>query len=278
MYVDNVDAVGNSATAFMDTWDDSTNPTIKSRLRLINAANPAQTVEWDVSVVANSTGYRTITLANGVGTGTLTNGATFMFDNSRSGNAGATGANGATGASGSAGGTGATGATGAAGGATDFVHTLTADENHLNNTSQNNWFFSNPGASLAANRTYEFEGWLMGTNAGTNNWALQIGFAGAAAATLTRIQWFALGNKPAANPSMTQFTSTVAANVTGAGFTGGNFNIFVKGIAVTSTAGVLQPVFQYNTAPGAGGTIKRGSFFRFRDIGSDSFVSQGTWP
>ena len=208
------------------------------------------------------------------------------------GSPGADGATGATGPSGSAGTTGATGvtgatgsvgATGAAGGNTDFIHTLILDENHLNNTNPNTWFFSNIAATLIANRTYEFEGWLFVTNTGINSWAIQISFGGNAANNATAINFLVIGGKggtAAASSATIGRRSTISAvSAMSASTTPGDATVYVKGILTTSaSAGAFSPQFNYSATPGAGGTVKRGTWFRIRDIGSNSFVTQGTWP
>jgi collagen type VII alpha len=113
LYIDNTDAGAATVTGIIDTWDDSTS-TINGRLRIKNLAG-TEWVEFDVGTVTDSTGYRTVVLSAGVGSGAFTNGGTFFITFSRTGDLGTTGATGPTGVTGATGPTGVTGATGPTG-------------------------------------------------------------------------------------------------------------------------------------------------------------------
>jgi hypothetical protein len=74
-YIDNTDADGISATAVLDTWDDSTN-TVRGVLTIRSKTNAAIRHTYNVTgSVVDGTGYRKLTLAYVGGSGTLTNGA-----------------------------------------------------------------------------------------------------------------------------------------------------------------------------------------------------------
>lgn len=115
LYIDNADAGAATISGIVDRWDDSTN-TVRGTLRAQKENNPAIWAEWSVTgSVVDSTGYRTVTLSNGAGSGAFTLADVFAFSFSRAGDAGAVGATGPTGVTGPTGPTGVTGATGPTG-------------------------------------------------------------------------------------------------------------------------------------------------------------------
>lgn len=91
-YFDNLDAGGSSTTTWLDTFDDSTT-TAKGNLLARGVTTPSA---WAVFAVTGSvvdgTGYRKLTLTVIASGGTWTNGDTFAFMFSRTGDKGADGA------------------------------------------------------------------------------------------------------------------------------------------------------------------------------------------
>jgi hypothetical protein len=105
-YLDNTDVNGTTVSTIFDLWDDSTS-TVRGSLRVEKVGDSSVWAEWNVTgSVVDSTGYRTLTITGGSGSGTFTAGDAFALNFLRSGDKGDTGATGATGS------TGATGATG----------------------------------------------------------------------------------------------------------------------------------------------------------------------
>jgi hypothetical protein len=76
VYFDNLNNGGESVAAWLDTFDDSGNSTLRGYLHLFDAVDP--TTIFHVYAVSGSvtdgTGYRKITIAHVVGAGTFTNG------------------------------------------------------------------------------------------------------------------------------------------------------------------------------------------------------------
>lgn len=93
-YLDNVDVNGTTVSSIWDRLDDSTN-TVKGVLRFQAANNANVWAAFEVTgTVVDGTGYRKVTLANGVGSGAFTNGVEFTITFFRSGDVGATGSTG----------------------------------------------------------------------------------------------------------------------------------------------------------------------------------------
>lgn len=75
MYIDNNERGGTSATAWVDSWDDTGNSTLRGHLVITDINTPTIFYIFAVSgSVVDSTGYRTVTIAYVSGAGTLTNG------------------------------------------------------------------------------------------------------------------------------------------------------------------------------------------------------------
>jgi hypothetical protein len=120
LYIDLLDALGVDFAAYIDTWDDSSNPSSKGYLTVRSNANPDTTISiWRVTAVVSPSGYRQISVA--FISGTLpSNGEACTIEFTRTGDQGATGPTGVTGTAGATGptgptGTGPTGPTGTAG-------------------------------------------------------------------------------------------------------------------------------------------------------------------
>lgn len=114
MYIDNLTVEGTDVSAFLDTWDDSSS-TVKGYI-VINSNTNADVTYciFSVSAVADSTGYRTVTVAHVAGA-LPSNAEDCVVSFIRTGDIGTTGATGPTGPQGTAGVTGATGPTGPTG-------------------------------------------------------------------------------------------------------------------------------------------------------------------
>lgn len=113
IFVDNLDAVGSTQTGWYDTWDDSTNTTVKGTLT-IQGSSAAVTNVFNVTAIAAATGYYKITVTYVSGT-LPSNNDVCVMSFARAGNLGATGPTGPTGPTGATGVTGPTGPTGPTG-------------------------------------------------------------------------------------------------------------------------------------------------------------------
>lgn len=92
LYFDNLDALGNSATAFLDATDDSTNTALRGTLTFVNVNTPTDILIFNVTgAVVDGTGYRKVPVAWVQGS-LPSNGATLAVSFARTGNKGADGA------------------------------------------------------------------------------------------------------------------------------------------------------------------------------------------
>lgn len=95
LFIDNVDLNSASATAWLDALDDSTNPSNKGRLTIVQADNAANFVAFLVTgAVIDATGYRRVPVSWIAGNGTLSGRCALTF--SAAGNKGADGSGGDT--------------------------------------------------------------------------------------------------------------------------------------------------------------------------------------
>jgi hypothetical protein len=103
IYIDNLDQLGTTQTAWYDTWDDSTTTTTRGVLTLYSRDTGTVVNQFQVTgAVTANVGYYTIPVS--YITGTLpSNGALLAIEFSRTGNLGAQGAQGATGPQGAQG-------------------------------------------------------------------------------------------------------------------------------------------------------------------------------
>jgi hypothetical protein len=93
LYIDNVTANTATISAIVDSWDDSTNTALRGTLYFTQLSDPAKWLQLDVvGAVTDSTGYRTVVVANGVGGALPDNGASVGIVFSRAGNKGSDGA------------------------------------------------------------------------------------------------------------------------------------------------------------------------------------------
>lgn len=114
-YIDNADAAAADITAWLDAFDDSTNP-VRGTLIFRGVTNPTAFAIYVITgSVVDGTGYRKLTLTHAASGGTWTDGHTFAMSFARSGDTGNTGATGPTGPEGATGPAGATGPEGPTG-------------------------------------------------------------------------------------------------------------------------------------------------------------------
>jgi hypothetical protein len=113
IFIDLVDGDGVTQTAFIDSWDDSTN-TVEGTLVIQGRTTGTSVATFNVTGVTSATGYRKISVTYISGTAPANNNGC-VIDFSRAGDVGAQGAQGATGAQGPQGAVGPQGATGATG-------------------------------------------------------------------------------------------------------------------------------------------------------------------
>ena len=99
IYVDNLDTNGDDISAFVDTWDESTNST-KAKLTLRQANDATKWAIFDVTAVADSTGYRTVTVSHVASNTLFDSGEILVLYASFVGDVGATGSTGSAGSNG----------------------------------------------------------------------------------------------------------------------------------------------------------------------------------
>lgn len=94
IYFDNQDADGNTVTAWLDTFDDSTDTSSKGFLTFTDVASPSTKIGFNVtgSSVVDGTGYRKVTVTHSFGTTLFTDAHRLSVTFSRTGNKGTDGA------------------------------------------------------------------------------------------------------------------------------------------------------------------------------------------
>ena len=92
LYIDNAEAGGASVTAWLDSFDDSTNVSSKGTLDFVAINDPTIWASFRVTgSVVDSTGYRTVTLSAGTSNGTWVDGMAVGVSFTRAGDKGADG-------------------------------------------------------------------------------------------------------------------------------------------------------------------------------------------
>lgn len=92
LFFDNLDALGNSATAWLDTFDDSTNSALRGTLTFVNVNSPLDVIIFNVTgAVTDGTGYRKVVVTYVQGSLPI-NGVTLGVTFARTGNKGSDGA------------------------------------------------------------------------------------------------------------------------------------------------------------------------------------------
>ena len=94
LYIDDTNADSVSVTAWLDALDDSTNTAHKGVLRVVKKTDSSKFADFQIVSVADSTGYRTVTVTYIVGNSTFANTDNLFITFSRSGNVGAQGSTG----------------------------------------------------------------------------------------------------------------------------------------------------------------------------------------
>lgn len=91
-FIDNNGPGSQSATAWIDSWDDSTNTTHRGTLIIIQANDASKWALFTVGTVTDDTGYRDVGLTYVAGPGGFDNAATCVLSFFRTGNKGSDGA------------------------------------------------------------------------------------------------------------------------------------------------------------------------------------------
>jgi hypothetical protein len=92
LYIDNLERNGSSITAWLDSFDDSTNTALRGTITIVQLSDPTKIAVFNVtSAVVDGTGYRKVPVAYVSGPGGFTNAAVLAMRFSRTGNAGLNG-------------------------------------------------------------------------------------------------------------------------------------------------------------------------------------------
>lgn len=119
--ISELDDDGNTISALLATWDDSTS-TIRGKLEIRDPATPTNFAIFNITgTITDAGAYDTFVIAYVTGAGTFTNGLAIHVSFAIKGDKGDTGATGSTGSTGSTGATGATGPGYTATSATSFA-------------------------------------------------------------------------------------------------------------------------------------------------------------
>jgi hypothetical protein len=158
---------------------------------------------------------------------------------------------------------------------------LSADATGSNVNTAQPWFPTSGGVTVAAAKSYLFEGLLYLTRAaGTTSHTTSVLFAGTA--TLTAILYEAqviTGDTGANSALNANIANSASAQVVKAASTSATevIAVRVKGILRINAGGTFIPQFQYSAAPGGAPTVKSGSFFHLFPIGDNTVTTRGTW-
>ncbi|MBX9911207.1 MAG: hypothetical protein K2Z25_21195 [Beijerinckiaceae bacterium] len=89
IYADNLDRNGTSITAWLDSFDDSTNTALRGTIKIVQISDPTKLAIFNVTgAVVDGTGYRNIPVAYVLHSSAFTNGAVLAIEFVRTGNAG----------------------------------------------------------------------------------------------------------------------------------------------------------------------------------------------
>lgn len=91
VYIDLATANGGDVTAWIDSFDDSTNTTVKGELTFVDATDASVWFKLNVTAWTTATGYRKLTVAYVASNGALVSGRAFSLQFDRAGDKGADG-------------------------------------------------------------------------------------------------------------------------------------------------------------------------------------------
>jgi hypothetical protein len=158
---------------------------------------------------------------------------------------------------------------------------MPADAAGQNVATAQPWFPTLGGVTLAANTTYEVEGWLYLTRAaGTVSHTVSILFGGTATLTSLDLLMSAsstVGNVLGAMSSIAVSVATAVVVTAASTSATEQVMLYAVGVLRVNAAGTFIPQFQYSVAPGGAPTVKRGSWFRLRALGDVAVASAGAW-
>ena len=155
---------------------------------------------------------------------------------------------------------------------------LTDDTGGANVNTAQPWFPTAGAVTVAAGATYFFDGFLwLSRAAGSTSHTTATLFAGTATITLLNYTVEALtgdANALAATNMIVGVDAT--ATVVKAASTSTTEQEFIRarGVIKINAGGTLIPQFKYSVAPGGAPTVKAGTYFRLRVVGTNP---QGTW-
>lgn len=155
------------------------------------------------------------------------------------------------------------------------------DTGGADSSSAQPWFPTAGAVSVAANKTYIFEGYLrLSRSVGTSSHTTSLLFGGTA--TLTSIAYRAIVNtsdvvtNAAANQTAVEVATATAVKAASTSATE-QIAVWIRGIVRVNAAGTLIPQFKYSSAPGGAPTVLANSVFTLYPIGTGSVTSSGTW-
>ncbi|MDU0341338.1 hypothetical protein [Bosea rubneri] len=86
LFIDNLDRYGTSIASWLDSFDDSTNTTLRGTIKLLQVSDPSKYARFNVvGAVVDGTGCRKIPVAHVLSSGSFANGAILAIDFVRTG-------------------------------------------------------------------------------------------------------------------------------------------------------------------------------------------------
>lgn len=167
---------------------------------------------------------------------------------------------------------------------TQQISVMTAATKSLLNATGDQNIFDTPQdvITLAANTTYQIEGYILLSTGTTTTRNLSLKFTQGIVANAPTIHFATIG-VPTTGGGAVRAQDTAFFNTTSGGvitqttFITNSYNVFIRGLIKTVDSVTITPQIAFSAAPGGTNTVNFGTYISFIPIGNGSMTSVGPW-
>jgi hypothetical protein len=167
---------------------------------------------------------------------------------------------------------------------TQQISVMTAATKSLLNATGDQNIFDTPQdvITLAANTTYQIEGYILLSTGTTTTRNLSLKFTEGIVANAPTIHFATIG-VPTTGGAAVRSQDTAFFNTTSGGvitqttFITNSYNVFIRGLIKTVDSVTITPQIAFSAAPGGTNTVNFGTYISFIPIGNGSMASVGPW-
>jgi len=167
---------------------------------------------------------------------------------------------------------------------TQQISVMTAATKSLLNATGDQNIFDTPQdvITLAANTTYQIEGYILLSTGTTTLRHLSLRFTQGIVANPPTIHFATIGVPTTSGGAVRAqdtafFNTTTGGVITQTTFNTNSYNVFIRGLIKTVDSVTITPQIAFSAAPGVTNTVNFGTYISFIPIGNGSMASVGPW-